>query len=62
MKVISRSKIAEDKIKSIRLGYTAFAESQEVLNKIKKELVLHDIDFIEETTDVGSWITPKKKA
>lgn len=62
MKVISCSKIAEEKINSIRVGYTAFTETQEVLEKIKKELILQNIDFIEEKTDVGSWITPKKKA
>lgn len=60
MKIISRSKIAEEKIRSIQAGYTAFAETQEVIDKIKQELDSLQIDYLEEITDMGSWISPQK--
>ncbi|WP_280769907.1 hypothetical protein [Salipaludibacillus daqingensis] len=60
MKVISRSKIAREKVKTIQSGYTAFAETKEVSDRIKRELHTLGIEFIEETSDVGSWFIPKK--
>ncbi|MCE7793358.1 hypothetical protein K8O68_13100 [Salipaludibacillus sp. CUR1] len=59
MKVISRSKLAQEKIKCIQSGYSAFAETEEVSQKLKQELEALGIDYIEEKTHMGSWFIPK---
>lgn len=60
MKVISSSKIAREKVKTIQSGYTAFAETKEVSDKVKQELNSLGIKFIQETTNLGSWFIPEK--
>lgn len=60
MKVISRTKIAQEKARTIQAGYNAFAETEEVSAKIKKELRTMGIEFLEEKTDMGCWFFPKK--
>jgi len=60
MKVIRTSEIVRKKVKTIQSGYTAFAETKEVCDKVKQELNSLGIEFIEEATDLGSWFIPKK--
>ncbi|PYZ93746.1 hypothetical protein CR194_11370 [Salipaludibacillus keqinensis] len=60
MKVISRSKMAQEKVKTLQSGYTAFAETKELSERLRQELHNLGIDYIEESTNVGSWFIPKK--
>jgi hypothetical protein len=60
MKVFRTSEIACEKVQTIQAGFTAFAETKEVCERIKQELNSLEIDYIEEVTDLGSWFIPVK--
>ncbi|WP_026690652.1 hypothetical protein [Alteribacter aurantiacus] len=62
MKIMSRSKLAKEKVQRIQAGFSAFAETQEVTDLIRKEIKSMGLDVIEEQTDAGSWFIPKKRA
>ncbi|TMW71712.1 hypothetical protein [Alteribacter natronophilus] len=62
MKVMSRSKLAQEKIKNIEAGFSAFAETEEVSSLIRKELARMNLVVIEEETELGSWFIPEKRA
>jgi hypothetical protein len=59
--LMSRKEIASKKIEQIKEGYSAFAETKEVAELIRKELEKLDIEVHEDMTDVGSWFIPKVK-
>jgi prefoldin subunit 5 len=59
--LMSRKEIAKKKIMKIKQGYSAFAETKEVAEFIKKELEKLQIDVHEDITDVGCWFIPKAK-
>ncbi|UCZ52267.1 hypothetical protein LGQ02_15655 [Bacillus shivajii] len=62
MKVMSKSKLAREKVQTIKAGYSAYAETEEMSNLIKKELTNLGIDVIEDTSKLGSWFIPAKRA
>ncbi|WLD92359.1 hypothetical protein [Alkalihalobacillus sp. AL-G] len=58
--IISRKEMARAKVEKLRNGYSAFAETKEVAEMIKKQALSLNIDFEEEVTELGSWFTPIK--
>ncbi|WP_096436093.1 hypothetical protein [Alteribacter populi] len=62
MKIMSRSKLAKEKVKKIQAGFSAFAESKEVSDLIKKEIDTIGLDVIVDQTTLGSWFIPKQRA
>ncbi|WP_236611066.1 hypothetical protein [Halalkalibacterium ligniniphilum] len=57
--VINRKEVALKKVKKIKAGYSAFAETKEVSTFIKKELEKAGItDVYEDESDLGSWFIP----
>lgn len=61
MFVMSRSKLAKEKVKAIQAGYSAYAETETISNLIKKELNSLGIEVIEESNTLGSWFIPAQK-
>nr|WP_090892340.1 hypothetical protein [Evansella caseinilytica] len=61
MKVMSRSKIVREKVSKIQAGYSAYAETKEVCDLIKKELASLGIDVIEDVSPQGHWFIPADK-
>ncbi|MFB4163012.1 hypothetical protein ACE1TI_04035 [Alteribacillus sp. JSM 102045] len=59
--VMNRKELALQKVEKIKAGYSAFAESQEVTDMIRKELDKQNIDVYEDKTDLGSWFIPTNK-
>ncbi|MFB5663591.1 hypothetical protein [Alteribacillus sp. HJP-4] len=59
--VMNRKELALQKVEKIKAGYSAFAESQEVSEMIRKELEHQQIDVYEDMTDLGSWFIPTNK-
>ncbi|WP_018921721.1 hypothetical protein [Salsuginibacillus kocurii] len=59
--VMNRKELALHKVEKIKTGYSAFAESQEVTDMIRKELQKMDIDVYEDKTALGSWFIPSNK-
>ncbi|GAE28103.1 hypothetical protein JCM9140_4297 [Halalkalibacter wakoensis JCM 9140] len=58
--VINRKQMALKKVEKIKNGYSAFAESKEVTELVRKELQKQKIDVHEDVTEVGSWFMPVK--
>lgn len=59
--VINRKELALEKVNKIKAGYSAFAESKEVIHMIRKELEKQNIDVHEDKTELGSWFIPTNK-
>jgi putative aminopeptidase FrvX len=59
--LISRKEIAQKKIQKLKDGYSAFAETKEVADYIKKELEKIEIEVHEDLTEFGCWFIPKVK-
>lgn len=59
--IISRKKMANAKVNKIKNGYSAFAETKEVIEFIKKELENQNIPVHIDETDQGCWFIPKSK-
>jgi putative aminopeptidase FrvX len=57
--LISRKEMAKKKIEKIKDGYSAFAETKEVADYLKKELEKMNIDVHEDITELGVWFIPK---
>ncbi|WP_100373749.1 hypothetical protein [Bacillus sp. FJAT-45037] len=60
--VLSRKAMALKKVEKIKAGLSAFAESKEVSEMIRKQLAKEGIAVSEDVTEVGSWFIPEKKA
>jgi hypothetical protein len=60
--ILNRKEIALRKVEKIKNGLSAFAESKEVSDLIRKELEKQSIIVHEDKTEVGSWFIPVKEA
>lgn len=58
--VIDRKEIARAKVDKIKNGFSAFAETQEVIFLVKKELEKQNIAVITDETEKGCWFYPKR--
>lgn len=59
--IINRKEMALQKVEKIRSGYSAFAETKELIDLIKKELLKENIEVKEEITEIGTWFIPVQK-
>jgi len=59
--IINRKKMASAKVNKIKNGYSAFAETKEVIEYIKKELKNQNIPVHIDETDQGCWFIPTNK-
>ncbi|TWI56978.1 hypothetical protein [Halalkalibacter nanhaiisediminis] len=59
--IINRKEMALKKVEKIKAGLSAFAETKEVSDLIRKELEKEDIKVHEDVTDMGSWFIPTKE-
>ncbi|MGM7702317.1 hypothetical protein ACSVDE_11380 [Pseudalkalibacillus sp. Hm43] len=58
--IINRKEMAKAKVEKLLSGYSAFAESKEVAELIKKQAKELNIEFVEDVTEIGSWFIPAK--
>ncbi|GAE34125.1 hypothetical protein [Halalkalibacter akibai] len=56
--VLNRKEMALEKVDNIKNGLSAFAESKEVIELIRKELEKSNIHVHEDATEIGSWFIP----
>nr|WP_270897212.1 hypothetical protein [Aliibacillus thermotolerans] len=59
--IMNRKELAFEKVEKIKTGYSAFAESDEVIQLIRKELDKQNIEVYEDKTELGSWFIPTNK-
>jgi len=58
--IINRKEIARAKVRKIKNGFSAFAETKEVIELVKKELEKENIPVYIDETAQGSWFIPVK--
>ncbi|EWH20443.1 MULTISPECIES: hypothetical protein [Bacillus] len=59
MYIYSYHQLARDKVNRIKLGYSAYAETESLASLIKRELKAQNIHVYEDVTDIGSWFIPE---
>ncbi|WP_453994464.1 hypothetical protein [Bacillus nitroreducens] len=57
---INRRKLVNEKMARIKNGYSAYAESPDIVIALKKEIQALNINVVEEVTELGSWFIPVK--
>lgn len=60
MFIIDSRKLAKEKVARLQNGYSAYAESEELANLIRKELSSLKIGVHEDVTEKGYWFIPIK--
>jgi len=58
--IINRRQMANSKVNKLKKGYSAFAETKEVIEYIKKELEKANIQVHIDETAQGCWFIPYK--
>ncbi|OEG00070.1 hypothetical protein BHF71_06385 [Vulcanibacillus modesticaldus] len=58
--IINRKELARAKVNKIKNGFSAYAETTEVIELIKKELERENISVIIDETPQGCWFIPNK--
>lgn len=61
MYILSSKKVVQEKIEHIKNGFSAYVESAELANIIKKELQILQLDVYEDATHLGFWFIPNKE-
>ncbi len=56
--ILNRRQIAKAKVKKIKNGFSAFAETKEVIKLVKKELEKEGISVHIDETEQGCWFIP----
>jgi len=57
--ILNRSQIAREKVEQLKLGVTAFTETEEIAEKIRKSVAELQLNVIEDHTDRGVWFIPQ---
>lgn len=61
MYIFNSRKLAQEKLEHIKNGFSAYVESQELANLIKKEIQLLKLDVYEDNTEFGFWFIPNRE-
>jgi len=59
--IINRRQMARAKIDKVKNGLAAYAETQEIIDYMKKELEKENISVHIDQTAKGCWFTPAKQ-
>lgn len=59
--IINRRKLVDAKMERLRSGYSAFAESKEVVTLLEEEIIREQLPVIIEKTELGCWFIPEKE-
>ncbi|MFC0270286.1 hypothetical protein ACFFIX_02270 [Metabacillus herbersteinensis] len=60
MYILNRRRVTQEKMDRIQSGYSAYVESAELADLIKKEIQLLKLDVHEDITDFGFWFIPNR--
>lgn len=61
MYILSSKQVVQEKINHIKKGFSAYVETAELANIIKKECQILQLDVYEDATELGYWFIPKKE-
>lgn len=60
--IMNRKELARIKLENLRNGYSAFTDSEEIANILKRQLTTLDIPIHIDQTTLGYWFIPEKMA
>lgn len=52
--------VVKEKINRLKGGYSAYVETVEIANMVKKEIQALKLNVHEDNTEIGSWFIPVK--
>lgn len=58
--IINRGQIARDKLEKLQSGQTVFADSPEIIDRLRKYIAEYQLDVVEDVTDRGTWFIPQE--
>ena len=56
--IINRGQIARDKLEKLQHGQTVFADSPEIIDRLRKYITEYQLDVVEDVTERGTWFIP----
>ncbi|WP_027414795.1 hypothetical protein [Aneurinibacillus terranovensis] len=59
--IINRREIARNKVEKLKTGFSAFSESLEVTDLMKKYIKEQNLHVYVDETPLGSWFIPEKQ-
>jgi putative aminopeptidase FrvX len=59
--IISRKKIAREKIEKLKQGYSVYSETEEIIQYIEKEIKELGLKVHIDRTPIGCWFIPEEK-
>ncbi|MET3682636.1 hypothetical protein ABID56_000717 [Alkalibacillus flavidus] len=57
-----KQRIANEKINRLKDGYSAYAESEELIRLMKRRIQANNLTIYEDHTDIGSWFIPQDRS
>lgn len=60
MFILNHKRLVQEKIEKLTNGETAYAESQEVIRLVKRELIKKKLVVLMDETEIGCWFIPQK--
>jgi hypothetical protein len=60
--IISRREMAREKVEKLKNGFSAFSETQEVTELVKRYIQEENLDVQIDQTTLGCWFIPANKA
>ncbi|MDQ0351247.1 hypothetical protein J2R98_001050 [Alkalibacillus filiformis] len=61
MFVVCRRRMANEKVNTLRNGYSAYAETEELIRLMKRRINSNNLDIYEDQTDIGCWFIPRSQ-
>lgn len=58
--IINRGQIARDKLDHLQNGQTVFADSPEIIERLRKAIEELSLDVVEDVTERGTWFIPQE--
>ncbi|GEN45898.1 hypothetical protein [Alkalibacillus haloalkaliphilus] len=59
MFVVCKRRMANEKVNNLRNGYSAYAETEELIRLMKRRINSNNLDIYEDQTDIGCWFIPR---
>ncbi|WP_188206413.1 hypothetical protein [Alkalibacillus aidingensis] len=59
MFVVQKQRMANQKLDQLLNGYSAYAETDELIRLMRRRINSHNLDIHVDQTDIGCWFIPK---
>ncbi|NIK11073.1 hypothetical protein [Alkalibacillus almallahensis] len=56
-----KQRLANEKVNRLKDGYSAYAETEELIRLMKRRIKANNLEIFEDHTDIGSWFIPENR-